>query len=495
MERKEFLKMIGAGFGASFLAGCSNVLKPKVYTNLTPNNFFSSAADFNNAVIALYNPFTSNWGTQDQGLAQWYAALYNADIKTYLMRSEVTTDEMHSPWDANLINFTFGPATYQVGNGSAPTYAKISYVAKATDVINNISKSTANVPASVKNEYLAEAKCLRAWLMFVLYDFFGPLDVKLDPSTLYDIKVTPRLSQSDYISAIEKDLNDALPNLVDKYNNDNANWGRVSKGTARMLLLRLYMHEKQWAKAESVAKDIMSMGFSLMNNYADVFNVSKNDEIIYAIPADLSSPNYYMQEVLPSDFAKTGNVERGPGWYGEWMPWDFYDKYDSNDSRLSTVFGSYVNQSGKTMDKSAGMPGAIPLKYTAIQGDGPGYAIDWVVFRYAEVLLSLAEAINEQRGPGDALQYVNQVRQRANVTPFSSSMSQAQLRTALLDERGRELYAEGVRRQDLIRAGKFISLAQSRGASAKSYQTLFPIPQDVIVQGNGIIKQNPGYSS
>ena len=176
------------------------------------------------------------------------------------------------------------------------------------------------------------------------------------------------------------------------------------------------------------------------------------------------------------------------------MPWDFYDKYESTDKRLQTIIASYKNKSNKTVDKSTGMSGAIPLKYTNIQDDGPGYPIDQVVFRYAEVLLSMAEVVNEQRGPTEAYQYVNHVRERAGFGSNSwSGFTKEQLRDSLLDERGRELYGEGVRRQDLIRHGKFISYAQARGTHAQPYHVLFPIPESVIIQGDGIIEQNTGY--
>ena len=131
---------------------------------------------------------------------------------------------------------------------------------------------------------------------------------------------------------------------------------------------------------------------------------------------------------------------------------------------------------------------APDLELKTIEGNGQ------VVFRYAEVLLSLAEAINEQRGPAEAYQYVNMVRARAGVSDFAG-MTQDQLRQAILDERGRELYAEGVRRQDLVRNGSLISNALTRGkTNAKSHMILFPIPNAVIVQGRGVIKQNPGYN-
>jgi hypothetical protein len=256
------------------------------------------------------------------------------------------------------------------------------------------------------------------------------------------------------------------------------------------------MHTKQWAKAETVAKEIMNMGYSLLtgpDGYANVFKQKRNAELIYAVPTTDASPNYWVQEVLPGDFRTGGSITREPGWAGYFMPWAFYDKYEANDLRKSTIVDTYSKSNGTVVSRATGLRGAIPLKYTGFSGNGPGYAIDVVVFRYAEVLLSLAEAINEQRGPAEAYQYVNTVRARAGVSDFAG-MTQDQLRQAILDERGRELYAEGVRRQDLIRNSSFISNALARGkTNAKPHMVLYPIPNAVVVQGRGVIAQNPGY--
>jgi hypothetical protein len=509
MNNKIFnIRLIIIMTGVLTLIGCEKELEPKFYQDLTVDNFFKTEGDFNAALIALYNPFTAHWGDTDPGDNIWYAAIYNANNRTYLMRSELTTDEIYGEDDADLLNFTWGPSTYSYDVWSS-TYAKIRFVARATDVIDKISKSDAN--EIVKNRYIAQAKILRAWLMYVLYDFFGPLNVKLDPETLSDTEVLPRLSDEDYCNAIEQDLIDALAmtdtELPLKYNNDATNWGRVSKGVARMLLLRLYMHKKRWADAEAVGKEIMDMGFALESKYREVFTKKANNEIIYAVPCSDASPNWYMHHLFPAGIRigfcidsdnDTVKIERGAGWYMYSMPWDFYDKYSAGDDRKSVIIAKYVDNKGDTItranvDKDLGRNGAIPLKYTSIEGGGPDYPIDWVVFRYAEVLLSVAEAINEQRGPDDAYQYVNQVRARARV-PEWSGLTQAQFRDSILDERGRELFSEGVRRQDLIRHGKFTQYARDRGlTNAQDYQVLFPIPIDVIIEGNGIIEQNPGY--
>ncbi len=484
------------GMTGALLVGCSDMLEPEVYSELTPETFFSSEADFNSAVVALYNAFSTDWGTTDLGDGQWYAALYNHDRKTYWARSEITTDEYATGWDQTFTTFSWGPATFS--GEEASNYMKIRYVARATDVIDKIEKSTAPVPEHIKARYIAEAKVLRAWLMYILYDFFGPVNVKLDPATLYSTEITPRPSREEYVAAIERDLQEAIPHLPDKYNDDPANWGRVSKGVARMLLLRLYMHEKRWAEAENVARELMNMGYTLMPEYTQICE-ERNPELIYAVPADASSPNWYWMEILPNDFASAQVGDQtitGPqGWGGFWMPWDFYDQYEAGDKRLYTILDSYTNVRGQLITRQR-MRGAIPLKCIGDLGTSAGAEIDWPVFRYAEVLLSLAEAINEQRGPtAEALQYVNMVRERAGVAPWTPDQftSKEQLRDSLLVERGRELYSEGVRRQDLIRHGKFIEYAQRRGINAQPHHVLFPIPQFVIDQSGGVIEQNPGY--
>jgi hypothetical protein len=106
--------------------------------------------------------------------------------------------------------------------------------------------------------------------MYILYDLYGPVSVKLDPSKLTSNEVEPRLSKADYTAAMESDLQAAISGLPNKYNG-TANWGRLSKGVARTILFKLYLHDKQWAKAQAVGKEIMTMGYALHPSYTDVF--------------------------------------------------------------------------------------------------------------------------------------------------------------------------------------------------------------------------------
>ena len=106
-----------------------------------------------------------------------------------------------------------------------------------------------------------------------------------------------------------------------------------------------------------------------------------------------------------------------------------------------------------------------------------------------------AEAENELHGPtGEAVSAVRQITDRAGVEiPAAAVSSKEAFRKFLLLERGHELFGEGLRRQDLIRNGTYIQRAKERGNKAQDYQVLFPIPQSVITESNGVVKQNPGY--
>ncbi len=107
------------------------------------------------------------------------------------------------------------------------------------------------------------------------------------------------------------------------------------------------------------------------------------------------------------------------------------------------------------------------------------------ILRYADILLTRAEALNELNNPGEAIGLVNEVRARSNAA-LLSGLDQTALRDAILEERGKEFFMEGHRRLDLIRSGKYIALwkahlelkypEESFGYIDDS-KIFFPIPQ------------------
>lgn len=488
------------------LTSCDDMLETKNYTDMSPSNFFQTEGDMDAAVTGIYLPCTTNWGYSDGGTGKWYNALFNADINAYYPAGMVTTDIVRHYTSNTYDEFNVGPST---GGAIVNTYNIIRFVARATDVIHQIGNSGGATEA-IRNRFIAEVKTLRAFYMYTLLDWFGPVNVKLEPETLMDNTITPRPSTDEYVGYIEKDLDDAIEtsSFPDKYNEDAENWGRMSKAVAYGIRMKLYMHQKQWEKAKEAASQLMQMGFSLVEHYEEVFNTDRTSEHIWSILANSASDNYYITEVLPSDFKRGYNhlgdsYMRGndanylSGWQIFCMRWDFYDTFADEDVRKKTILIEYDTNDGQHKDRNSGMVGAIPLKYTDTQFADFGIQKAHPVIRYAEVLLSYAEAENELNGPtAGAISAVKQVTDRAGVTiPAGAASSKEAFRSYLLEERGRELFCEGQRRQDLIRHNVYISRSIERGNDAKDYQVLFPIPQDVVTEAGGVIEQNPGYTN
>jgi hypothetical protein len=136
------------------------------------------------------------------------------------------------------------------------------------------------------------------------------------------------------------------------------------------------------------------------------------------------------------------------------------------------------------------------LKYWDNATVGNHSGNDVPVIRYADILLTRAEALNELNGPTqEALDLINLVRTRAGIGNLTLDVATSKniLRDMILRERGWEFYSEGLRREDLLRHNKFISLAVARGvATASDKHKLFPIPQTEI-DANPLCEQNPGY--
>lgn len=474
------------------ISGCKKILEPKIYSQVNASDFPQSEADVLSSLIPFYAQFNPNYGSTDVSRGVFDFS-FTAGYLGYTWATSIQTDEAFDEYYSPYSQFTLGPSSFLNTSGQA-FYDRVSYVAKLTGLIDKISTSS----ISNKNLYIAEAKGLRAWFMYILYDLYGPVSVKLDIATLNSNDVVPRLTQPAYTAAMESDLLAAISDLPNKYNG-TANWGRLSKGVARMILFKLYLHEKQWTKAQTVGKDIMGMGYALNPSYKDIFITAQNSEVIFAVPGNNSTTSIWYACILPGDAASIlGNdVTKGDKYQLVDMPWAYYDKYSPGDARLQTIANSYINNSGKTIDRANGLSAAIPMKYTRYVPNLLGF--DYVIYRYADVLLAMAEITNEISGPtAEARGYLKQVTDRAGSTasvPAGAFTDAASFRTFILEERGRELYWEfGIRRQDLIRNGTFISKAQARGfANVKPTQVLFPIPSDVIIQSGGVIAQNAGY--
>lgn len=489
MKKKLFLYMAAA----CLLAGCE--LESVDYSIISPEIFLKNENDANYLVTACYNDM------KDKGDAGFWSC-YNGD--SFLLTPEMTTDILTCNWGdegtwSGLNELKYTPTAGRVLE-PYENYNKISKYTMNIDRIENLPMRN----EELKKRYIAEIKTIRAWLSYLIYVHYGTfpiasLEILKNP---VEEKIIPRASEQEMDEFIEQDLRDAIAVLPQQY--DDSDWGRFTKGTALTILMKFYMYKARWKEAEITGREIMKLGYSLLDNYEEVFSKEheKNSEVIYSSPCTASFFNQWLTCVLPYNF-----VTKNPAiakYSGFRVYWSFYDTFEKGDKRLSGLLGEYTASDGTVYNRQnpggAGEMGvgALPVKYgedpTAV---GNKSTVALIVFRYPDVLLLLAEAINRQNGPtAEAVALVDQVRARAGLKALTAGQyaSQEVFNETLLLERGHELYGEGHRREDLIRHGKFIEFARRRpNTLADDFKVLFPIPQKYINEGKGAVLQNPGY--
>ncbi len=244
------------------------------------------------------------------------------------------------------------------------------------------------------------------------------------------------------------------------------------------------------------------MGYALLENFADLWNYSLNEhhsEYIFDIEyaSDIQLGSSFTNDFMPQQ-AEIAQLWGIPGAAGNsYTPSDaLFDIFEDTDLRKDiTASRGWVDAEGVYHEINPSGQGAktYQKKYlTAIprSNDSPA---NWKVIRYADVLLMLAEALNENGKTSEALPWINMVRTRAGVDPYPATITTAALREEIMDERRRELSFEGHRIWDLLRTGRVLDACGPLGM--QPHMVLFPIPlaQIQVMNNPSIFPQNPGW--
>jgi hypothetical protein len=252
-------------------------------------------------------------------------------------------------------------------------------------------------------------------------------------------------------------------------------------------------------------------GYALVPEYKNIFTEAneKNEETIWAVNC---KHGYQTHMWFPHVLTNTYTGFTG-GWGGYKMTWKFFKTFENGDKRKETIIYEYTTASGVTLNeqnKGEGgnslAHGVLPLKYDVVSSNlvGDKGQTDWIVYRYADALTLLAEAIVRKSNAvtGEAIGLLNRVRTRAGLNAYTenSFSGPRDFLDKLLMERGHELYFEGCRRQDLIRDGSYVSKMNEKRADfgwatpvVTNDRILFPLQESAIIEGQGKVKQNPGY--
>ncbi len=371
---------------------------------------------------------------------------------------------------------------------------------RANMILANIEKADASVVKN-KDRYVGEAKFMRALGYFDLVGIFGDVPMITTNLTVEEsYKVGREKTDKVYNEVIIKDLSDAESKLPAKYT--GADVGRATRGAAKSILGKVYLTRKDFVNAEAKLKEVTTMGYVLLPNFKDLWNYSADEhhsEYIFDIEYEegIGEGSNFTHTFAPSWTALTNlyGIKGGtPSNDGAPTP-GFYAAFDATDARrsISVNYGITVNGVFTPIPTTSIQASkSFSTKYITPVASSNNSRANWKVIRYADVLLMLAEAMNENGKTTEALTYLNMVHTRAGLTAYTG-LTQSDAREKIYLERRLELFLEGQRWFDLVRTGRAYTTLQSFGM--KPYMTIFPIPltQIQIINNKDIFPQNPGY--
>jgi len=434
------------------VTGCKDEFLTEVPSDfVAPENFYRNAGDAIAAVNAAYATFItlpSPLSSSDYlGRNFWMVAEYPTEVVT----SRLSAANERSMVDNYHTQFT-SSHPYLEGIWQA-AYAGIN---RANSVIDRVPEVPMN--ETRRNQIVAEAKFLRALHYYYLAGLFGGVPLKLEETRTIDGAGMPRATAQETYAQIAKDLTEAAAVLPASW--PGSDYGRATKGAALALLGKAYLQSAATAggaadfqKALDAFRQVT--GYALDPDYASLFDGSneRSPEIIFSLQ-NVRVDGYggritewFSPITNPQIFAAGAQNQ-----FQAERP--FFDSYNPSDVRKAGTWLLSFTNAGKTVTwawtsgiqtaTNYGSTGPSPRKYLDLAApDGGAEAPDVLILRYADVLLSMAEAINEISGPNaEAYGFVNQVRTRAKVPALTPGLGKAAFKDSLFLERRYELALE-----------------------------------------------------
>ncbi len=513
-------------------AGCTK-LDQKLNDSITlePSG---SGGDVAGLLNSSYNSMTGLMHAQDQMFSL----------------QETTTDEALIPvrggdWDDNGVWRVLHAHTW------TPIHGQFKSVFNGLGALQSsaVTVLAFNPPA----EQGAEALFLKTLSMFYYLDLWGQVPVRTI-SDYNSIEASAVLQPAEAIAEMIANLEQAITVLPAS----NAPY-KASPDAARFLLMKVLLNKGAWLNREAPSFDnadmarVIELGnqiidggvYSLTPNYFDNFgptNATTSTEMILGWPNtgaanDAEGRNTgginsrWMMTLHYNSFKKESP---NAGWNGFTSLADFYNTFEAGDSRVGGtdypgvtdvsglkvgfLVGTQKNADGTNMKDRQGNDLAFtpdvklietdknrlevagirvikyPPDYNAYSGGNQKNQLQ--IFRYADVILMVAEAKARSGDDAGALTMVNDLRTTRGAAPMASltlvNESNVNDPNTLLSERGRELYWESWRRQDLIRFGVYLKAWGLKEADPDSRNLLYPIAPDELLANPNLV-QNPGY--
>lgn len=506
------------GLGLS-ISACTD-LEPEIYGQEVDGE------DFPSSELPLITDPQSVYQTAYNGLNDF------TDQAGIFSLQQHTTDELIGP-TRGTDWFDAGAWQQMHAHNWTPTNPRV--IETFTRLANPYFAATQVIAATTDAQLIARSKFLRAWFMGHMADVYGQVPFR---EANEGIGISPRvLSRSEAAAFVIQDLEEAIPNLPDF---DSGNPGLVSKQAAQAYLARFVLNKGVYDAADPTGPYAFEAGD--MQKVIDAC-----DAVINSGFFQLAAPGNYFLEFSPDNsntatehifalqfetndgvgasaqnraFMTTHYNQEVGGWNGFATISEFYNSFEATDERLgadpldpNTGFtaGFQVGQQFKRENGDL-VPlttrGGQPLVFTeevslGFSNEASGIRVikyypdfaslgdpsnDYVLLRLAEAYLNKAEAQFRLGDNAGALATINLLRANRQ----GASMLSAITEQAILDERGFEMYWEGIRRSDLIRFGQFLRPYSEKDYESDPRSVLFPIPLPQLA-ANPNLQQNPGY--
>lgn len=476
------LKPLGAGLLLLSLASCEDkLLNISSQTNLTTATYFQTQADFQAAVTATYVPLRGLYGQ----------AYVMGEMHSDNARYQYNPADRGQQDAENVADFITQASNGFVYNKYVTNYRIIS---RANQVLALIDAATFDQTA--KNTMKGEALFLRALAYAELAQYYGSVPLHLTPVTDRSQTALPLASVDSVYARVIRDARQAATLLPGKKTQVA---GRATAGAAKTLLGNVYLVRKQYSAAETVLREVVSSGdYALLPTYAAAFDpANKNStESVFEVQYQVGSDGYasgFIYGLLPRPLAAatvatlTGvtNPQAILQFEGFNLPTpDLIAAYETSDARKAATIDYVTTSDGKQYP--------FVKKYLHPHAQFGLTNDNWPVYRYSEVLLLLAEALNEQGNATDAAPFLNQVRVRAGLAATTQA-GQTGLRTAIAAERRVELAFENKRWLDLVRTGQADATIKAYGVRVKANPLAYYFPAGAAPVPSAFTTVNPTF--
>lgn len=464
------------------LFACQKQLEEEPKSFLSPEQFFKTDDDAKQGAAGAYFWLV---GSHPQ-------RLFQQELWSYL---DEECDNILAKASKGILDVS------PINSGYAQTIWNGCYrgVYTASQVIDRVPKSGSS---PIKDRSVAEARFLRALYYYYLTGIFrdAPLITETNYLNIDETRKLGRTPAAEIRKFMIEDLNAAIKELPLRYT-DVLDKGRATKGAAQTLLTKVYLWNKDWKNAVLTAKAIE--GYRLLDSYADVFKADNefNDECIFEIDFKTDLLNSYQHAFYSPMNTVNAEPFKSKPWYGIYVPFKaFANGFENGDDRKNSIVATGYNGVAFVPETVYDVDVWFGPKWWRLDAGERNSGLDIYVFRYADVLLMLAEAANEDNDISTALDALNQVRKRAKLLPLSG-LNQDALRVAIRKERGIELVGEGHRKLDLVRWGIWYDTAKAamateaplRANSLKKQYEYMPIPIAEVQKNPALNPQNDGY--